>query len=43
MAENRSGEAWRDKSGASKHQANVLSETLEPEGNRRIPTRTTSA
>jgi len=36
MTENRSGKALRDNPKPSKHQANVLSETLEPEENSRI-------
>jgi hypothetical protein len=39
MTKNRSGKAWRDNPAPSTHQANVLSETLEPEGNSRIPKR----
>jgi hypothetical protein len=37
MTENRSGKAQRDNPAPSKHQANVLSETLEREENSRIP------
>jgi hypothetical protein len=37
MIENRSGKAQRDTPTPSKHQANVVSETLEPEENSRIP------
>ena len=32
------GNAWRGQSGAQQHQANVLSKTLEPKENSRIPT-----
>ena len=37
MTKNRSGKAYRDKSGAQANIRNVLSETLEPEKNSRIP------
>ena len=37
MTENRSGKAQHDNPAPSKHQANVLSETLEPGENSRIP------
>ena len=37
MTENRSGKAPRDNPAPSKHQASVLSETLEREENSRIP------
>jgi hypothetical protein len=37
MTKNRNGKAYRDNPAPSTHQANVLSETLEPEENSRIP------